>query len=412
MTVEAHRPRMLAVVSRFKWIHIAYLEALSRQFDLLVVWAGDGHVGAAQAALAEGLRGTAIGSVDDSGIGTVRRRLRTVLRAWQPDVVHVMYYLHEELTLLVRELAGEDVFIVHEVRDPLTVFSGPRRAGPGSRYWQLERAAVEASDAQIFVSEALRAYIERTHGLDLGARSLIVPQAFARRVIAPPSPKLSARDGRVHVALVGTADDEPDHGRWYVEIIRRLCGLGLVVHSHFHELEGVSLEPYRGLADEVEDYHFHYAIKDDRTGPGLSSVISRYDLMGVFHDLDASHHNESACLAVCLPCKAVCGWLHGAIPAVCFPHYRGVVERIRSLGIGFVIEAWEDIGRIASDRSAIDRATQRCLECRDTFTTEYNAERISQLVSRCREGDRSLDLSPVDVRAEPELELHEAPKPV
>jgi hypothetical protein len=409
---DADRPRMLAVVSRFKWIHIAYLDALSEQFDLLVVWAGDGHAGAADRALAEGLRGFPIGSVKDVGIANVRARLRDVLSAWQPEVVHVMYYDHEELTLLVRELAGDDVFILHECRDPLTVFSAARRAGPGSRYWQLERAALEASDAQLFVSEALRSYMERTHGLDVHARSLIVPQVFARRVIGPQSPKLSNREGRVHIALVGTADDQPDHGRWYVNIIRRLVALGLVVHSHFHELEGVSLEPYRRLTAEVEDYHFHSAIKDDRTGPALSAVISRYDLMGVFHDLDASHHNESACLAVCLPCKAVCGWVHGAIPAVCFSHYGGVVERIRKLGIGFVIEAWEDLRRIASDRSAIDHATQRCLECRDTFTTEHNAERIRQFFSRCREGDGSLDLSPVDVRPKPELELYEAPKPV
>jgi hypothetical protein len=410
------RPSMLAVVSRFKWIHIAYLEALGEHFDLHFAWAGEGHAGAAQRALAEGLRGVAIGSIKDVGIADVRSRLRELISVWQPDVVHVMYYRHEELTLLVRELAGEYVPIVHECRDPLTVFSAARRAGPGSTHWTLERAAVEASDAQIFVSESLRAYIERTHGLDLAATSLIVPQAFARRVVAPPSTKLSSRDGRLHIALVGTADDEPDHGRWYVDIIRRLVGLGLVVHSHFHDLERVSLDPYRRLDTELDDYYFHPAIKDDRTGPALSSVISRYDLMGVFHELEASHHNESACLAVCLPCKAVCGWLHGGIPAVCFPHYAGVVERIEELGIGFVIERWEDLVRIAADRRAIARATAHCLECRDTFTTEYNAERIRRfvqpLLSGSRKGDRRLDLGSVDVRLEPHLELHEAPEPV
>jgi len=407
---------MLAVVSRFKWIHISYLAALSQQFDLLFVWAGDGHAGAAQRALAEGLRGMAVGTANDDGITNVRRRLRDAVAAWQPNIVHVMYYHHEELTLLVRELAGDGVVILHECRDPLTAFSAARRAGPGSRYWQLERAALEASNAQSFVSEALRVYMERTHGLDLRANSLIVPQAFARCVVGPPSPKLSSRDGRTHIALVGTADDQPDHGRWYVDIIRRLVGLGLVVHSHFHDLEGVSLEPYRELAGRLEDYHFHVAIKDDRTSPALSSVISRYDLMGVFHELEASHRNESACLAVCLPCKAVCGWLHGGIPAVCFSHYAGVVERIAKLGIGFVIEAWEDLGRIASDRPAIDRATQRCLESRDTFTTEHNAERIRRFVqaplSPRRKGDGGLDPSSVDVRLEPKLELHEAPESV
>jgi hypothetical protein len=402
---------MLAVVSRFKWIHIAYLEALSQRFDLLVAWAGEGHAGAVERALAEGMRGIAIGSVPHDGVATVRRRLRDALSAWRPDVVHVMYYNHEELTLLVRQLCGDEVLIVHECRDPLTVFRSARQAGPGSRYWQLERAAVEASHMQIFVSEALRAYVERTHGLDLGASSLIAPQAFARRVIAPPSPKLSECDGRMHIALVGTADDQPDHGRWYVDIIRRIVGLGLVVHSHFHELPGVSLQPYRELAAQVDDYHFHDAVKDDRSGPTLSTIISRYDLMGVFHDLEAMHHNESACLAVCLPCKAVCGWLHGGIPVVCFSHYQGVVDWIRKLRIGFVIEAWEDLPGIAADRAAVRRATQRCLKHRDRFTTEYNADRVRQFVLRRRERDGTT-YGAVDVRPEPQLEVQQAPEPV
>jgi hypothetical protein len=285
-----------------------------------------------------------------------------------------MYYRNEELTLLVRELAGNDVLIVHECRDPLTTLDG---GGPGSEDWNLERDALAASHAQIFVSEAVRSYFERSHDLEL--RSLIVPQGFARRTVAPPSPKLSSRDGRVHIALVGTANHQPDHDRWYGDIIRRLVSLGLVVHSHFHDLETVSLEPYRKLAGELEDYHHHPTIPHRHTTV-LSEMLSRYDLMGVFHELGAARNNESANLAVCLPTKAVCGWLHGGLPVVCFSHYRGVVERIQTLGIGFVIERWDELAAISGDRGAIARATERCLVCRDSFTNEYNAERIRRFV--------------------------------
>ncbi|MFL5956876.1 MAG: hypothetical protein ACJ756_05455, partial [Solirubrobacterales bacterium] len=108
----------------------------------------------------------------------------------------------------------------------------------------------------------------------------------------------------------------------------------------------------------------------------LSELISRYDLMGVFHQLGVAGHDESPTLGVCLPTKAVCGWLHGGIPVVCFPHYGGVVERIRALGIGFVIESWDDLARIRTDPHALARATTRCLACRDSFTNEHNAARI------------------------------------
>jgi hypothetical protein len=372
---------MLAVVARFKWIHVNYLKALERHFDVMVAWSGEGGKGAAEDGLREGLRGVPIGSVRDLGPAEVRSRLANAIADWQPDVVHLMYYNHDDLTLMVRELVDHTVTVVYECRDPQTTLSGE---SPGTDLWKRERDAVEASDAQIFVSDALRSYLEQAHGLELRATSLIVPSGFARQTIAPPSPKLSAGDGRVHIALVGTADDQPDHGRWYVDIIRRLVSLGLVVHSHFFEpprfdMGDISLDDYHALARELDDYHLHPAVPH-RQGTALSELVSRYDLMGVFHELEASHHNEVATLAVCMPTKAVCGWLHGGIPVVCFPHYRGVVEQIEAHDIGFVIESWEDLGRLVSDREAIAAATDRTLACRDRFTNEHSAERIAKFL--------------------------------
>jgi hypothetical protein len=169
-----------------------------------------------------------------------------------------------------------------------------------------------------------------------------------------------------------------------VEIIRRLVSLGLVVHSHFFGpprfyMGGISLDAYHDLARELDDYHFHPAVRH-RQGRLLSELVSRYDLMGVFYELRPTHRAATANHALCLPTKAVCGWLHGGIPVVCFPHYRGVVEWIEALDIGFVIESWEDLGRIASDRRAIADATERCLACRDIFTAEHNAARIREFV--------------------------------
>lgn len=368
---------MLAVVARFKWIHINYLAALAEHFDVLVAWSGEGGKGAPEDAVREGMRGVPVGSIRDVGAAEVRSRLGEAISEWRPEVVHLMYYNHDELTLMVRELVGDGATVVYECRDPQTTLSGAR---PGSDTWARERDALRASDAQILVSEALRSYLERSHGLDLERTSLIVPQGFARHTIAPLSPKLSARDGRTHIALVGTADGEPDHGRWFVDIIRKLVSAGLVVHSHFFEpplfdMGDLSLDAYHALARELEDYHFHPAVPH-RQGTRLSELLSRYDLMGVFYELGASHHNEAATQALNLPCKAASGWFHGGIPVVCLKHFRGAVERMETLGIGFVVERVEDVGRIASDRDAIAAATERCLACRHLFTNEHNAQRI------------------------------------
>jgi hypothetical protein len=377
--VSSDRPRLLAVVARFKWVHIDYLAALADHFDVLVAWSGEGGTGAALDGVRAGMRGTPIGWIPEDGAEQVRAELGTVIESFRPDLIHVMYYNHEELTLIVRELVGDEVPIVFECRDPLTTLTGAR---PGDRGWILERDAILASDRQIFISAAQRDYYEHAHDLELEAGSLVIPYAFKGATVVPPSPKLSAADGRTHIALVGTADDKPDHGRWYGDIIRRLVDDGFVVHSHFWELEefGLSLEPYVALAAELDDYHHHPTVPY-RPGGELSALMSRYDLMGVFHELGAAHHNESATLAVCLPTKAVCGWLHGGIPVVCFPHYRGVVERIEADGIGFVIESWDELSGIGTDRAAIEAATERCLSCRLEFSTERTAERIAEFVA-------------------------------
>lgn len=367
--------RVLALVARFKSSHIDYLHALASRARLTVAWSGEARPGVAGTAGQEGLAPIAIGSLADTPVAEVRRRLEQLIDGISPEVIHLMYYRHEALVSLVREICGPDVTIVFECRDPLTTL---QHASPGSPPWRLEAAAIRASDGQILVSDALRSYLERSHDLDLSASSLIVPHAFAARTAGGPQPKLSDRDGRPHLALVGTADPRPDHDRCYLEMIRRLVGQGIVVHGHFHRIAGVTLEPYQRLADELRGGYLHEEKVPYRDGTRLSAVISRYDLMGVFHRLDATLNNESATLAVCMPTKAVCGWLHGAIPVVCFAHYRGLVELIETLGIGFVVDRLDEVGGIAADRSGLERATAATLAVRERFTHEYQAARIAK----------------------------------
>jgi Glycosyl transferase 4-like domain len=371
---------MLAVVSHFKWVHINYLKALGEHFDVLVAWSGESGRGAAGDAMREGLRAVPIGRPREDGAATVRARLAAALERWRPDVVHVMYYDNEELTVLSRELAGDDVPVVFECRDPLTTL---RQAEPGSPHWDRERDALVASEAHIFISRALRAYYERAHGLDLAATSLIAPHSFARNTVAPPSPKLSARDGRVHIALIGTATDDPGHVRWYGEIIPRLVSLGLVVHSHFFEIEGISLEPYRQLARELEDYHHHHWVSHWRDAQ-LSQLISRYDLMGVFYEMSNATERDFATQELGMPSKSVSAWLHAGAPTISFARCQGIIERVDDLGVGFLVDSWDEVGRIAADREAIAAATERCLATRDLFTTEHNAARIAALVANAR----------------------------
>jgi len=372
----ARRVCVLAVVSWFKWQHIDYLSALAEKFDLAVAWSGEAHEGAIAHATARGLRLFSLGRTELDGFKNVRGCLSEVILQCRPDVIHLMYYFHEQLVLFAREVAGKKALILFECRDPLTTLVRPDLR---SIYQRLEGLALAASDAQIFVSAALRRYYENLHGLDLTETSMIVPHTFAQRNAGSLSRKFSLDDGKIHLALVGTADSSPRRGRWYGDIIRRLVGIGFVVHSHFHEIQGISLAPYRELAAEIENYHFHPTVSF-MAGTVLSEILSRYDLMGVFYELDAPEKNESATLAVGMPAKAACGWFHGAIPVVCFPHYRGLSEWINESGIGFVVQDWDELRWLVDSRGKISEVTQRCIAVRDMFSNEWNAARIQSFV--------------------------------
>ena len=366
------RLRVLAVVARFKWTHIDYLVALSRQVHLKVIVIQEFHAGAIANGRKWGLDIVQLNPVRDPQEYTAP--LTREIQDFQPNIVHMLYYLHEALTVIVREILNENshngrrVPLVFECRDPLTTMEPPNNPGVA----ELEKA-VKAANGWVFVSEATRRYYEEFHDLTL-SQSLIVPHGFAERTVGPPAPKLSAVDGCMHLALVGSALSKPDDGRYYGNIIRRLCDQGIVVHSHFHP-DPASDAFYHALGDELPNYHPHPKL-NHRENTILSRAMSVYDLMGVFHELDAPGRNESRTLAMCMPTKAVCAWLLGGIPIVCYPHYHGLIEWINDYGMGFVVSNLEEVGTLSTQRNAIHTATRACLEHRHLLTHETQASRI------------------------------------
>ena len=370
--------RVLALASRFYMDHLDHLAVLAQHCELTIAMNTEREAGTVARAASEGLPVTSIGSI---GLQKIEARLAKLVEQVRPTVVYTLWDTNEELTLIARRVVADDVIVVHKCSDPLTTLFGMATSFHGHQPAYLEREALRASDGQIFVTKAIRTYLEQTHDLDLEANSLIVPHAKSEQTIGPSPTKLSTQDGQVHIALVGFAHSDPNHGRFYGNIIRRLIAHGFVVHSHFHEVKGVSNKVYRDLADEFPNYHYH-ATLPNREGTLLSEVIARYDLMGVFHEVGAPMFNESEVLRVCMPSKAVCGWIHGAIPVVSFADYQGVAEVIDELGVGFVIRRWEDLATIAADRDAIARATAACLQHRHRFTHEWNAQRIVDFFRR------------------------------
>ena len=372
---------VLVIITRFKWTHIDYLVALGEHVDLRVLVSGEVH----QGAIANGIRWwldiRRIGSLGHGNETTIQNEIMENINDMRPDIVHVMYYYHEEITLMVRKIldikaAESDLrtALVFECRDPLSLLW---RGESGAK--ALERKALCATNNWIFVTNATKDYYSETHGLDF-SEALIVPHGFAERTVAKPSKKLSAKDGRIHIALVGSAVTAPDDSRYYEDIIRKIVAQGFVVHSHFHPLDDVE-NFYKALARKLDDYHAHPKLPH-RNGTELSKAMSRYDLMGVFHDLDARQRNERAILRVCMPTKAVCGWLLGAIPVVCFREYGGLKSYIDDYGIGFTVESIEELKFMHEKWKDIKIATRRCIAMRSFFTHETQSRKISAFYDR------------------------------
>jgi hypothetical protein len=370
------RRRVLAIVARYLDRHTDYLLALAEHVDLIVVVSGEEAPGSVDEARREGLDIVDIGTI---GLPRVAARLRRVIDAWRPHVVHAMWYTNEHLVTLARELVGSRARVVYECRDPLTALLPARSPNRGPHPANLERDALAASDAQIFVSHAVRAYLEDRHGLDLTATSMIVPQGLAARTMAEPSPKLSAGDGKVHLALVGTVSSVPGDDRHYLPLIRLLVDLGVEVHSHFHQRRPGANDAYRRLAAEISGYSYQPALSD-RRGTELSRTLSRYDLLGAFY---GEHAPATAPIyRLVMPAKTASAWVHGAIPLVCPRSFGGTAEWIEALGIGFLIDSYADLRQVVDDREAISAATRACLVARNTFTHEASALRIACFYER------------------------------
>lgn len=374
--------RVLAITTGFYPDHLDYLAVLGQHCDLAIATNGERKPKTVSQAIEEGFSVTRIGSI---GFQRMEARLRKLVDNWRPDVVYTLWDSHEEITLMVRRVVGQNAIVIHHCSDPATTLFRMQNVQPGHKLASLEKEALEASNGQIFVTNTMRTYLEQTHDLDLSKTSIIVPHARSEHTVCPPSRKLSTDDGRIHIALVGVVVSDSNHSRYYINIIRRLVSYGFVVHSHFHEGKHLSNQPYRDLAEELIDYHYHPTIPN-RVGTELSQTISLYDLMGVFHELEATKGNESTVLETCMPSKAVCGWVNGGIPVVCFAQYRGVAEFIQEFGMGFLVQRWEDLEAIAADKGAIDRATEACLRERYRFTHEWHAPRViaffEQLISQ------------------------------
>jgi hypothetical protein len=378
--------RVLFVVNRCKKIQMQYVRSIAPRCSesaVIISYIANQYV--VDYGLLE--PNAAIGSVsvlhpdeipeDAIDLSRFRREVQSAVARMRPDVVHCLYYWHDALTLVVRDVLDElrhPAVLVYETRDP---------SGIG-RPELPEKEALRAADGYIF---ATRAIVD-----DLFARYLWEPQPhiiirhselYAHRDGYPP--KLSGRDGRAHVALMGTFSEDRDSGRHYAAYIDAFLSStrNTVLHA-FPHLRVSYLEA--GASTHGGRLVVHWEDRPYVGNPNprrrhYTSTIGQLDFTLVAHVLGRPR-DEGEILRVCNPTKATSPLVLADLPVLCLPHYRGVVDIIEEYGCGYVYRGWRDLDELLNDRARWPTLIAGAQRAATALCHESQAERVLDFYRR------------------------------
>jgi len=304
-------------------------------------------------------------------LSSFRREARLAVDSMRPDVVHCLYYYHDALTLVVRDVLDElrhPAELIYETRDP----SGIHRPELP------EREALRACDGYIF---ATRAIVD-----DLFARHLWEPrphiiirqsELYADRDAYPA--KLSDRDGRTHVGLMGTFSEEPDSGRHYAAYIDAFLSStrNTVLHVFPHRRASYLDSGMDRHGDRlvVHGDDRPYVGNPDPSRRNYTSIVGQLDFNLVAHVLGRPK-DEARMLRVCNPTKATSPLVLADLPVLCLPHYGGVVDIVEEYGCGYVYRGWRDLDQLLNDRARWPTLIAAARRAARALCHEAQAERI------------------------------------
>jgi hypothetical protein len=302
-----------------------------------------------------------------------RATMRAAVESLRPDVVHCLYYYHDALTLVAREVLTalrHAAVLVYETRDP-TGIHRPRLP---------EKEALHAADGYIFATRAIVDDLFARHLWEPRPHILIRQSELYADRDAPPA-KLSAADGRAHVGLMGTFSEDPDSGRHYAAYIDAFLASthDTVLHVFPHRLvsylqDGVSRHGGR-LVVHWEDRP--YVGNPNPSRRNYTSIVGQLDFNLVAHVLGRPK-DEGALLRVCNPTKATSPLVLADLPVLCLPHYRGVVDIVEEYGCGYVYRGWHDLDALLNDRARWPALIAGACGAARALCHEAQAERISQ----------------------------------
>jgi len=224
-----------------------------------------------------------------------------------------------------------------------------------------EKIANLESDARIFVTQGVADYVINKYpvvdSVDLVFNNY-VPQGLLPQIELP---KLSEKDGQVHVVYEGTLDIGRTDGHYDLyEIFKQIADLG--IHIHIYSPRNPELtESYKELEQYSAYCHFH----GKRGSKDLLQLMTQYDFgLAAFNDKKNREH-----LDVVLANK-VMEYIASGIPVISFPH-KEQKDFLEKYNLGIIINTLSDLKNI-NENYDIESIKKSIEEMKNSFTIEKN----------------------------------------
>lgn len=278
--------------------------------------------------------------------------------------------------------AKHSIPVIHDNHDAITL----RKTQYGNVTHSLEKIASEESiankfsDARIHVSEGLKDYITQMYGSSNGLD--LVFNNFALKELVPEEmlPKLSGKEGGVHIVYEGNIDEKKNGSHYdLLDIFDNITKKGF----HLHVYTPRDAKEYKKMSKRNHYLHFHGRL----TPKELMKEMTQYD----FGWAGFNRSKNKAHLRVTLANK-VFEYISAGLPVISFPH-ETQKRFLETHKLGIVIS---DIGELSTalENGRIVNLKAEVQKRRYYFTVENNIGEVEEFYQKVLENHKNKNSHP------------------